>query len=94
MGGLLRLLFLAIALWLIISSLRRLFLRLAFSRRDREEEKEQKELPLVQDPQCGRFVLERDAVSTSLHGQGLHFCSQECRDLYRRSHIIKEQEKR
>ena len=94
MGGLLRLLLLAIALWLIISSLRRLFLLLAFSRRDKEEEKEQKELPLVQDLQCGRFVLERDAVSTSFHGHELHFCSQECRDLYRRSQIIKEQEKR
>jgi YHS domain-containing protein len=94
MGGLLRLLLLAIALWLIISSLRRLFLLLAFSRRDKEEEKEQKELPLVQDLQCGRFVLERDAISTSFHGQELYFCSQECRDLYRRSQITKEQEKR
>jgi YHS domain-containing protein len=38
----------------------------------------------LQDPQCGRFVLERDAIRTSVHGQGLHFCSQECRDLYTR----------
>ena len=94
MAGLLRLLLLAIALWLIIASMRRLFLRLAFSRRDQEEDKEHPELPLVQDLQCGRFVLARDAVRTSVHGQELHFCSQECRDRYRRSHLIKEQEKR
>lgn len=87
MGGLLRLLLLAIALWLIISSVRRLLLLLSFSRRDIEEGKKQKELPLVQDLQCGRFILERDAVRASLHGQGLYFCSQECRDLYIRSQI-------
>ena len=90
MAGGLRLLLMTIALWLIISSLRRLFL-LLFSRRDKEGKQEQKELPLVQDPQCGRFMLERDAVYTSLPGQGIHFfCSQECRDLYHRSHIIDE----
>jgi hypothetical protein len=93
MGGLLRLLVLALALWLLISSLRRLLLLLAFSRRGKAEEKEQreqKELPLVQDLQCGRFVLEQDAVSTFFDGQALHFCSQECRDLYCRSHLIEE----
>ena len=96
MGAVLRLLFLACALWLMISSLRCLFLLLAFSRGDQKEKKqgEHKELPLVQDLQCGRFVLERDAVSASVHGQGLlFFCSQECRDLYHRSHIIEEQGK-
>ena len=95
MGAVLRLLFLACALWLIISSLRRLFLLLPFSRGDQEEEQgKHKELPLVQDLQCGRFVLERDAISASVHGQGLlFFCSQECRDLYCRSHLIEEQEK-
>jgi hypothetical protein len=96
MGAVLRLLFLACALWLMISSLRRLFLLLTFSRGD-QEEKEQgkhKELPLVQDLQCGRFVLERNAISASVHGQELlFFCSQECRDLYCRSHLIEEQEK-
>jgi YHS domain-containing protein len=94
MGGVLRLLLLAIALWLLISSLWRLFLLLAFSRRDKEEKKESKELPLVQDLQCGRFVLERDAIRTSFYGQEFHFCSQECRTLYRRSHIVEEQENR
>ena len=86
MGGLLRLLLLAIALWLLISVARRLLLLLSFSHRDKEREKE---LPLVQDLQCGRFMLERDAIKVSLHGQGLHFCSQECRDLYIHSQITK-----
>jgi YHS domain-containing protein len=40
---------------------------------------------LIEDPQCGRFVPEHDAVHISFQGQGLHFCSQECRDLYTRA---------
>jgi uncharacterized protein (TIGR02611 family) len=50
MGGLLRLLVLTIAIWLIISSVRRLFVLPSFR--------------------------------ASFHGQGFHFRSQECRDLY------------
>lgn len=73
MGGLLRLLLLALAIWLIISGVRRLFLLPSFSRRDKEEEKEQEGVLLVQDPQCGRFVPERDAVRVSFHGQGSVF---------------------
>ncbi len=82
MGGLMRLLLLAIAIWLIISGVRRLFLLPAFPRRDKEADTEQEGVLLVQDPQCGRFVLERDAVRISFHGQELHFCSRKCRDLY------------
>jgi hypothetical protein len=82
MGGLVRLLLLAIAIWLIISNVRRLLLPHPLSLRDKEEEKEQEGQPLVQDLQCGRFLLEQDAVSASFYGQGLYFCSQECRDLY------------
>jgi uncharacterized protein (TIGR02611 family) len=82
MGGLLRLLLLAIACWLIISGVRRLFLLPSFPRRGEEENQKQEGMLLVKDPQCGRFVLERDTVSAAFHGQGFHFCSQECRDLY------------
>jgi YHS domain-containing protein len=88
MGGLLRLLLLVVALWLIISVGRRLFLPPpSFPPRKKEGGKGQEGVPLVQDLQCGRFVPERDAVSTSFHGQRLHFCSQECRDLYIRSQV-------
>ena len=93
MGGLLRLLLFAIAIWLIISGVRRLLLPSSFPRRDKEEEKEQEGVLLVQDPQCGRFVLERDAVRASVHGQGLRFCGQECRDLYTRPRATEGQEK-
>jgi hypothetical protein len=89
-GGPLRLLLLAVALWLIISVVRRLFLPPPFlPPRKKEGEKEQEGVPLVQDLQCGRFVPERDAVSASFHGQRLHFCSQECCDLYIRSQVTK-----
>lgn len=92
MGGLLRLLVLAIALWLIISGMRRLLLPPSLPRRDKEEDQEQEGVLLVQDPQCGRFVLERDAVRAAFHGQMLHFCSQECRDLYTRPQATEGQE--
>ena len=93
MGGLRRLLLLAIAIWLIISGVRRLLLPPSLPRRDKEEDQEQEGVLLVQDPQCGRFVLERDAVRASFHGQGLRFCSQECHDLYTRPHATEGQEK-
>ncbi|HEV8713314.1 MAG TPA: PGPGW domain-containing protein [Candidatus Binatia bacterium] len=93
MGGLLRLLLLAVALWLIISGVRRLLLPSPLPRRDNEEDQEQQAVLLVQDPQCGRFVLKRDAVRASFRGQILHFCSPECRDLYARPQATEEQEK-
>lgn len=93
MGGFLRLLLLAIALWLIISGVRRLLLSSSLPRRDKEEDQEQEAVLLVQDPQCGRFVLKRDAVRTSFRGQILHFCSPECRDVYTRPQATEGQEK-
>jgi uncharacterized protein len=82
MGGLIRLLVFVIAIWLIVFAVRRLLLPPSVPRRDKEEGKEPEGMLLIQDPQCGRFVPERDAVSASVRGQLLHFCSQECRDLY------------
>jgi YHS domain-containing protein len=94
MGGLLRLLLLAIAIWLIISGVRRLLLPSSLARRDTEEDQEQEDVLLVQDPQCGRFILKRDAARVSFQGQILHFCSSECHDLYTRSQATEGQEKR
>src|SRR5262249_38236879 len=93
MGGLLRLLLLAVALWLVISGVRRLPLPSFLPRREKGEDQERETVLLVQDPQCGRFVLERDAVRASFRGQLLHFCSPECRDLYTRPHATEGQEK-
>lgn len=82
MGELLRLLVLTIAVWLIISSVRRIFLLPSFLQRDKGEDQEQKEMLLVQALQSGRLVLESDGVRTSFLGQGFHFCRQESRSLY------------
>jgi YHS domain-containing protein len=82
MGGLLRLLWLLVAAWLIISGLRRLRPPSSLPQQHREEEKDQESVLLLQDPQCGRFVLERDAVKTFFRGQMLYFCSQECQSMY------------
>ena len=89
MGGLLRLLLLAVAIWLTISGVRRLLLPSSLPRRNKEEDQEQEAVLLVQDPQCGRFVLKRDAVRASFRGQIFHFRSQECHDLYTRPQAIK-----
>ena len=93
MGGLLRLLLFAIAIWLIISGVRRLLLPSSLPRRNKEEDQEQEAVLLVQDPQCGRFVPKRDAVRASFRGRIFHFCGQECRDLYARPHAREEHEK-
>jgi uncharacterized protein len=84
MSGLLRFLALVIFIWMFIAGMRRLFLLLSLPRPDKEPGRVQEGVLLVQDPQCGRFVPEHDAVHISFRGQGLHFCSQECRDLYTR----------
>jgi YHS domain-containing protein len=84
MGWLLRLLFLAFIMFLIISGVRRLLLPTPLPRRNRKEEKGQEGVLMIQDPQCGRFVPEREAFTASFQGRVLHFCSQECRDLYTR----------
>lgn len=86
MGTLLRLLLFTLALYLIISGIRRLFLPPPAARggkgADRHEPHDEL---MVQDPQCGRFLTVRDAVPALLHGQRLYFCSQRCRDLYMRT---------
>lgn len=83
MGTLLRLLLFALALYLIVSGVRRLFLPPPAPRESKKKDrKEPRDELMVQDPQCGRFVTVREAVPVSLHGRQLYFCSQSCRDLY------------
>ena len=41
---------------------------------------------LVQDPQCGAYVLPAQGVSTRLAGKTYHFCSQGCRDRFLLEH--------
>jgi YHS domain-containing protein len=82
MVWLIRLLLFASAIFLIISGLRRLLLPTPPPRRNRRKEKGEEGALMIQDPQCGRFVLERDAFTASFQGRVLRFCSQECCDLY------------
>lgn len=84
--GLIRLLLIVFFLWLVFSGVRRLLLSSPVPRRSRSPRKEQEGMLMTQDPQCGRFVAEREAVRASFQGQVLSFCSPECRDLYARAH--------
>ena len=85
MIGFLRFLFFLAVAYLLISGIRRLFLPTSSPQRNRSEGKGQEGMLMVKDPQCGRFVLEGEAIRTSFRGQVLHFCSLECRDRYMRS---------
>jgi uncharacterized protein len=85
MGSLLRLLLLAFAVYLIFSGIRRLFLPYAAREAQRQKRQERQDELMVQDPQCGRFVTEREALTASVRGRLFHFCSRDCRDLYMRT---------
>ena len=41
---------------------------------------------MVQDPQCGTYLPEGDAISATVNGKSLHFCSQNCLKSYRSTH--------
>jgi YHS domain-containing protein len=92
MVGLLRLLFFALVSWFFLFVMRRLFLFSSLPRQEKEESQERVTALLVHDPQCGCFVPEYDALQVSLRGQVLHFCSQECLDLYTNLQVSKKQE--
>jgi YHS domain-containing protein len=86
MPGLFRLLlFLGIG-YLIVSGIRRLFLpAAASSQKQAVHTTDLDSVPLVQDPQCGRFVPQNEAIVVSRRGrsQTLYFCSEECRAAYK-----------
>jgi hypothetical protein len=43
---------------------------------------------LIQDPQCGTYFLRQQGVEARIDGQKLYFCSEQCRDAYRREHRL------
>ncbi len=48
---------------------------------DRQEvSADQSDADLVQDPQCGAFILPAQGVSIRVGGKTYHFCSDSCRD--------------
>ncbi len=84
MPGLLRLLLLLAVGYLIIAGIRRLFLPATSDPTKREADASGLEgVPLVQDPQCGRFIPQNEAIQVSRRGRTVYFCSQECRAAYR-----------
>lgn len=92
MPGLTRLLVLVIVVWLFFSLARRLLLLLSLPGQEKEEHQKRAAALLVHDLQCGRFISEREALQISFRGQTLHFCSQECLDLYTNLQVSKKQE--
>ncbi len=37
---------------------------------------------LIQDPQCGAYILPAQAVKVRVGGKNFHFCSESCKDKY------------
>jgi YHS domain-containing protein len=50
-----------------------------------EKEKESPATETFQDPVCGVYVSESDAVVGSLEGKRYHFCSKDCLEQFEKS---------
>ena len=84
MPGLFRLLLLLAVGYLVIAGIRRLFLPATPDTTKRQADASGPEgVSLVQDPQCGRFIPQNEAIRVSRRGRTVYFCSQECRAAYR-----------
>ncbi len=64
----------------MISGIRRPIAKKPPKNRSREGEQ------MVEDPQCGTFFPISDAVTASVDGKQLHFCSKKCLKEYRKTH--------
>ena len=89
MGALLRLLIVCGAAYLIYTGVRGLFLPKEAPRSVRATGRKHtsgvSSVPMVEDPECGRFISEQEAVQISFRGKTAYFCSSECRDAYTHS---------
>lgn len=77
----LRVVLLLVLIWL----LHRIWVYLTGSIKDGEAlppRPEEGTVPMVLDPQCGLRIPEYDALTATVHGKIIHFCSRECRDAY------------
>ena len=85
MPGLIRLLLLLGVGYLIITGIRRLFLSTASLSQEQSDGSSNSAdgVSLVQDPQCGRFIPQSEAIVVSQRGQTVYFCSEKCRTEYR-----------
>ena len=89
MAALLRLLIVCGAAYLIYTQVKGLFLPKEAPRPTRAKGRKQTSgvsgVPMVEDPECGRFISEQEAVQISFRGKTIYFCSSECRDAYTHS---------
>ena len=84
MPGLVRLLLIAGLVYLVVAGIRRLA-SVGRSPSGSAREPDADNVPLVQDPYCGRFIPQTEALTASRRGQTIYFCSRECRTAYRAS---------
>ena len=82
MGVLVRLLLVGLALLLVATGLRRLAGPGRRPRRRRDLERAEGGELMVQDPQCGRFVPQRQSITVRRGSETLHFCGSECQARY------------
>jgi uncharacterized protein len=65
-----------------------------FGTLDKQEvDGEQIEADLVQDPQCGAYILPAQGVTARVDGKTLHFCSESCKDKFLLGQSEKSSEK-
>jgi uncharacterized protein len=82
-GWILRLILLAVLIWIIWRFLGGIIDGL---RPEDERAKRGKaaSVPLVRDPVCGTYVVRANALTVGSGGQTHYFCSEKCRDEFRR----------
>ncbi|MFZ5584406.1 MAG: hypothetical protein ACOZHQ_00605 [Thermodesulfobacteriota bacterium] len=88
-GSLLRWAVIALVVWLLYRMVRRLFAgQLGGGRRaDNLRPRGDEEIldVMVQDPQCGTYLPQHEALRAVIQGQEKFFCSEACRDAYLRA---------
>ena len=84
MPGLVRLLLIAGLVYLVVAGIRRLA-SVGRNHSGSARGPDADNVPLVQDPHCGRFIPQTEALTASRRGQTIYFCSRECRTAYRAS---------
>lgn len=82
MPGLVRLLLIAGLVYVLVAGLRRLA-AVGRNRSGSARGPDADNVPLVQDPHCGRFIPQTEALTASRRGQTIYFCCRECRTAYR-----------
>ncbi|MFH1058206.1 MAG: YHS domain-containing protein [Pseudomonadota bacterium] len=89
-GSLLRWAIIALVVWLLYRMVKRMFAgqlgggaRRAENLRPRGDEDVLD--VMVQDPQCGTYLPQHEALRTMIQGRERYFCSEACRDAFLRA---------